>query len=160
MSMRCPSCKTRTLQPFRDPTTGLEVDACATCTGLWFDPRELGTFLKSDVMKQRFLWMDAVPMTGVGYVINTSPRRCPRDNEVMGEKIYAGITLDCCPTCKGIWFDEGEVRQVFERYKRGMASGDADVAKEMRDGLRAKGSAEGGGLGGLVDFIKGLVGKA
>lgn len=158
MSMRCPSCKTQTLRPFRESASGLEVDACSDCTGIWFDPHELGTFLKSDVMKQRFLWMDAVPASSVGYVINTTRRRCPRDSQPMDEKIYAGITLDSCPKCKGIWFDEGEVRQVVERYKRGMASGDAEVANEMREGMRGK-SAAAGGFGGLVEFLRGLVHK-
>lgn len=157
MSMRCPSCKTQTLRPFRD--SGLEIDACSSCTGIWFDPHELSTFLKSDVMKQRFLWMDAVPMTGVPYVINTARRRCPRDSEPMDEKIYAGITLDNCPKCQGIWFDEGEVRQVVERYKRGTASGDTDVAKEMRAGMVGKGASEGEGFGGLLEFLRSLVHK-
>ena len=156
--MRCPACKTKTLQPYRDSAIGLEIDACTECNGLWFDPKELTTFLQSDAMKRRFLWADAVPAESVGYVINTTRRRCPRDESGMNEKIYAGITLDFCPQCKGLWFDDGEVRQIMERYKRGMASGDADVAKEMRAGMSGrKASSEGGGLGGFVEFLRGLV---
>jgi Zn-finger nucleic acid-binding protein len=149
-----------TLKPFTDRSIGLEIDSCTECTGLWFDAHELTTFLKSDVMKQRFLWLDgSEPLSGVSYVINTAPRRCPRDKTAMEEKIYGGITLDCCPRCKGLWFDEGEVRLIVERFRRGAGHGDAEVAKELRDGLSDARPAE-GGLSGLLDFIKGLVGRA
>lgn len=159
--MRCPACKMTSLKTFRDNSIGLEIDSCPSCSGVWFDAHELAGFLKSDAMRQRFLWMDgSEPLTGVGYVINTRARICPRDNTAMGEKIFGGITIDWCSQCKGLWFDDGEVRLIVERYKRGETRGDREVAREVRDGLDDRQAGDGkGAVTALIEFIRGLVHK-
>lgn len=76
----------------------------------------------------------------------------------MDETLFAGITLDTCGQCKGLWFDEGEVRLCVERYKKGMGGGDKIVAAELQKGLGQKGGG-GGLLGGFLDFLRQATGK-
>src|SRR5206468_4091135 len=96
----------------------LEIDSCTQCGGLWFDAHELASFLHSDPLKERFLWVDREPPhMGGAHPLDIVPRNCPRDKMVLQQKIFAGITLDRCPQCEGLWFDGGEVRLVVERYQ-------------------------------------------
>jgi Zn-finger nucleic acid-binding protein len=42
--------------------------------------------------------------------------RCPNDCDtalVMSER--AGIEIDYCPTCRGVWLDRGELDKIIER---------------------------------------------
>ena len=40
------------------------------------------------------------------------PRSCPVDGAKMGKEIIYAIVVDRCPTCRGIWFDGGELEHV------------------------------------------------
>lgn len=154
--LRCPACKNIALKTHTDQTTQLEIDACPKCWGIWFDAHELATFLKSGELKARFMFSDAEPLSSVGFVINTTRRKCPRDSAIMEEKIFAGITLDTCPTCRGIWFDDGEVRQIVEKYKQGSRTGDTAVVSELKTGLGDKRDGlHMGVFASLLEFIKG-----
>ncbi len=39
---------------------------------------------------------------------------CPACRVSMQEKVYESIKLDECPSCQGVWLDEGEVKQIAE----------------------------------------------
>ncbi|MBM3461971.1 MAG: hypothetical protein FJX76_07715 [Armatimonadetes bacterium] len=154
----CPACENIALKAHTDPDTGLEIDACPSCHGLWFDANELSRFLQSGSLKNRFMWSEAAePLATVGYVISTAKCACPHCKSAMSEKQFTGITLDYCTKCKGLWFDDGEVRHIVEKYKQGSRTGDELVASELKAGL-GKG-AGGPGMGvfaSLMEFIKGM----
>lgn len=158
MAMRCPACRTMTLQPFKDSTVGLEIDSCTACDGLWFDAHELATFLKSDLMKKRFLHVQSEPLESVGFVINTDRRKCPRDRSIMDERMFAGITLDLCTTCQGWWFDAGEVRHIVEKFNIGAGDGDLVIANELRMGLDGD-AKKANLLAQLMSFFRQATGK-
>jgi Zn-finger nucleic acid-binding protein len=132
--MNCPACQTDSLAPCTDAEIGLEIDACPTCGGLWFDAHELGRFLDSAPMRKTFSWDLAPPRNEGDFTINTRARRCPRCAVEMEDRLFGGVTLDRCPSCKGLWFDGGELGVVVRRYKKG-AHGDRAVARELRSAL-------------------------
>ena len=46
---------------------------------------------------------------------------CPKDHSPMIVVEHEQIALDYCPTCRGVWFDRGELELVMERACRGEA---------------------------------------
>ncbi len=131
----CPACRNVALAAHQDPATGLTIDSCPSCDGLWFDAHELSAFLQDEPLRKRFMWSEATePLAAIGYTIDTQTRRCPRCRIAMGQRLFGGVTLDVCDQCHGIWFDHGEVRLVVERFQHG-TSGDEEIRNELRAGL-------------------------
>lgn len=45
------------------------------------------------------------------------PARCPGCGAEMDEVAEGGLTLDRCPSCRGVWFDRGELEAAIEAKK-------------------------------------------
>lgn len=44
---------------------------------------------------------------------------CPRcENTSLDERERGGVTLDACPSCRGIWLDRGELEKLLGQAKR------------------------------------------
>jgi len=43
--------------------------------------------------------------------------KCPRDESELVEKTIAGVTIDVCQSCGGIWFDNFEVKSFDEEHE-------------------------------------------
>lgn len=102
--MNCPKCPS-TLTEYE--YQGVKLDFCRSCGGSWFDEGEVSTFflLKKDLPD------DAIPDTS----FDSSGPKCPRDGSILMEYRYTHETdllVDVCTVCKGIWFDQGEVRKL------------------------------------------------
>ena len=41
--------------------------------------------------------------------------KCPNDDSVLVMSERNGIEIDFCPTCRGVWFDRGELDKIIER---------------------------------------------
>jgi Zn-finger nucleic acid-binding protein len=41
--------------------------------------------------------------------------QCPVDQETLQISERAGIEIDWCPKCRGIWLDRGELDKILER---------------------------------------------
>lgn len=41
--------------------------------------------------------------------------RCPVDGTVLALAERAGVEIDYCPDCRGIWLDRGELDRILER---------------------------------------------
>lgn len=133
MSLNCPACETTTLASFQDTASGLEVESCAKCAGMWFDENTLPRFLESATFKRNYL--DQKPHRNESdFTINTTARTCPRCRIPMDDCLFGGVTLDRCSRCHGLWFDGGELAVVVARYRMG-AHGDREIAHELREGL-------------------------
>ena len=72
-----------------------------------------------------------------------------------------GITLDVCRQCRGIWFDNGELRKVTEIYERRGLKGDEVVTEEVRKGMRnqGKGSIKDDAFAALNWFFNSFLGN-
>lgn len=44
-----------------------------------------------------------------------SPFACPVDGTILVPVERAGIEIDHCPSCRGVWLDRGELDKIIER---------------------------------------------
>jgi Zn-finger nucleic acid-binding protein len=101
--MRCPVCETDSLKPLEHE--GVELDFCGTCKGMWFDEGEMAFYVET-----------ATDMPAFKDVVGTArpgTKTCPHCDREMLEIKYrpeAGLMLDVCSACRGIWLDAGELR--------------------------------------------------
>jgi Zn-finger nucleic acid-binding protein len=87
---------------------GERVDKCEQCSGLFFDKGELGSIVHLIELYQKVPVseddIDSVPIEEHRRIV-----RCPDDSKPMDPKDIAGLTIDVCPECQGIWLDSGEI---------------------------------------------------
>ncbi|MDH4240048.1 MAG: zf-TFIIB domain-containing protein [Phycisphaerae bacterium] len=110
-NMDCPVCKnamiTLELQE-------VEIDHCIDCGGIWLDAGELEMLLGEPEKARNLL--------GSFKADNTSTeqsRKCPICMKKM-KKIIAGsskpvLLIDKCRRGDGLWFDKGELQDIFDR---------------------------------------------
>jgi len=107
--MKCPKCDTESLSEFR--VEGVPVDRCSSCSGIWFDARELSQLLAEDGKQVASLRRGSVRDED-----GSRKGHCPRDASDL-LRVYSAIDrsviLDACPECHGIWLDGGEFNKLF-----------------------------------------------
>lgn len=54
--------------------------------------------------------------------------QCPVDGETLVMADRAGVEIDYCPKCRGVWLDRGELDKIIER-----SAGPAPEAAQRRD---------------------------
>jgi hypothetical protein len=57
--------------------------------------------------------------------------RCPNDGSRLVEVERAGVLIDACPECRGIWLDRGELDKVLVRERQLAGGGDEDFFGEV-----------------------------
>ena len=94
----------------------IELDYCPECKGIWFDSGELELLPEALGIDVQLPELSSFPK------ISTSekPRKSPRTRKKM-DKINMGsddhpIVIDRDPLGLGLWFDMGELTEVFERF--------------------------------------------
>ncbi|WP_371037328.1 MULTISPECIES: zf-TFIIB domain-containing protein [unclassified Rhodosalinus] len=83
--------------------------------------------------------------------------QCPIDGTQLVMTERAGVEIDYCPQCRGVWLDRGELDKIVERSAPAaapMGAGDRDRGFDEDDYDRAKGRKKrrGGFLEELFDF--------
>ena len=53
---------------------------------------------------------------------NQGPMACPVDGAALVMSERAGIEIDYCPTCRGVWLDRGELDKIIERNAASQAA--------------------------------------
>ena len=109
--MDCPVCKnamiTLELQE-------VEIDHCIDCGGIWLDAGELEILL-GEPAKARHL----LGSFKTGKTSTEQQRKCPICMKKM-RKIIVGsskpvLLIDKCRRADGLWFDKGELQDIFDR---------------------------------------------
>jgi Zn-finger nucleic acid-binding protein len=127
---------------------GIEVDACPTCRGAWYDDEELA-LLESTVAA------DHHRSGMIDYAKRDSELSCPVCGKTMRAFNYRAynLELDACTDEHGFWLDAGEAAHVRE------------VMKDRVSGLERAGAAQDawnrakrGDKGGIMDQLRGLFG--
>jgi Zn-finger nucleic acid-binding protein len=112
--VKCPSCKNE----LREKGAGsMTVDVCyGGCGGIWFDRSELERVDARSASTLHTIWRDPNKP-----VLRTGPRSCPRcPNQVLQREWFSDlkqVEIDRCPTCGGIWLDEGEFSRIHQEIK-------------------------------------------
>ena len=90
----------------------VEIDHCLDCGGIWLDAGELEMLL-GDSAKASAVVASFSAATGC----KEKPRKCPICLKKM-EKILVGqddktVLIDRCRKADGLWFDSGELEDIF-----------------------------------------------
>jgi Zn-finger nucleic acid-binding protein len=107
--MNCPACNNPLIIL---ELSSVEIDHCTNCSGIWLDGGELEILLENSSHKNELLASFMIDK-------NSSERRikCPICRKKM-EKVLCGkdenILIDRCRSHHGLWFDSGELEQLFE----------------------------------------------
>jgi Zn-finger nucleic acid-binding protein len=107
--MKCPKCGTESLKQFM--VNDVVIERCSSCSGTWFDARELVQLLAEDAGYVASLRRGSVKEQVAG-----KKGFCPRDaSELL--RVYSSIDrsviIDACAECRGIWLDGGEFAKLF-----------------------------------------------
>ena len=92
--------------------SGIEVDSCISCRGLWFDRGEI------DLLAE----MSGVNLESLGLAGPGTPqkgRKCPRCDRHLEEMTFGALRIDRCPQRDGLWLDRGELGALFDRTGSG-----------------------------------------
>jgi Zn-finger nucleic acid-binding protein len=127
----CPVCLGVQMEKVQIAEAGrvLTLDHCTRCGGVWFEKGEaqqLARFSPSD------LWRHIPPRQTApsppchgchaplardaercGACGTKNELQCPMCERTMERRQHAGLTLDVCAACKGVWFDHAELRSVW-----------------------------------------------
>jgi len=100
----CPKCGDGLVErPLKK--SGIRVDGCPTCHGMWFDRHELEGHLGGP---------DDAFMPSADSSVSSRP--CPACGVAMTCFVVrgSGVTIDMCEHCKGVWLDVGELQRLEE----------------------------------------------
>ena len=65
------------------------------------------------------------------------PLRCPNDGSRLVELERAGVLIDACPDCRGVWLDRGELDKILVKERElSMGRGADDDFFEELEGRR------------------------
>ncbi len=102
--MKCPKCKIAEMLPAT--YEGVEVDRCPRCEGMYFDKGELEHMLVSRSAEG----VDRSEFTVLSDKHDMMVGRCQRCDVEMRPMVgHAGLRIDRCPNCGGIYLDQGEL---------------------------------------------------
>lgn len=94
--------------------SGVTVDHCPSCGGIWLDGGELRAIL--DAGRGGRAQVDALEeLGGVEPEVRPQPLLCPRDRQRMSvhrDPKQDHIEFDLCPKCGGVFFDAGELSDL------------------------------------------------
>lgn len=101
MTRNCPRCNVEMkLLNVKD----VEIDACPSCAGIWFDQNELDKIIGAEEISPEQVMSTAPNVTKV--------LDCPQCNIKMKCSTMEDLTFDFCEKCNGTWLDAGELTEL------------------------------------------------
>lgn len=100
----------------------VKVDRCSACEGLWFNYDELRQ--AKDVQDDYAKWFDVDLWNDEkNFKPTKSSKLCPEDKLPLYTIDYgdSGIKIDACKTCKGVWLDKNEFKNILDFIQKGSA---------------------------------------
>jgi uncharacterized protein len=127
----CPKCR-EILDPF--VASGVQVDLCTACGGIWLDKGELGKLYGS--------WGIVEIERAAGPPRRQTPPSsdlvdldCPACQAKLITLHVKGADLDGCVGCGGVWLDSGELGPALDSFG---ARGDPNLIKELATAVTAR----------------------
>jgi Zn-finger nucleic acid-binding protein len=106
--MDCPRC----IEKMEDTNIkGIAVNRCLYCNGTWLQLTSLKHIFERSGSKQSIV--DVKRAFQSQYDGNAN-RQCPEcEKQKLFQIVVDGVELDLCPQCNGLFFDEGELKQLL-----------------------------------------------
>ncbi len=109
--MNCPVCQQNAMVSLE--LNEIEIDFCTQCDGIWLDKGELELLLGHSEKAKKLLNSFKTDSENTEKV-----RKCPICYKKM-QKIIVGnakskVQIDKCRDGDGLWFDKGELNNIFE----------------------------------------------
>ena len=102
--MKCPKCPDAEMNAAT--FSGIEVDRCPSCAGIWLDKGEVTKVLRKDLG----LEIDAGEHHDVAKHLNHQPAHCRAcDRQMVAMTGRDGVTFDYCQQCRSTFLDAGEL---------------------------------------------------
>lgn len=104
---QCPDCRRKSLSQV--VVSGVELDSCESCKGLWFDTTELARVMDRRPFLPLLNSAECVPL-------DQKPV-CPDCSVELASIEYgynSGILVSKCDSCRGAWVRPGRLRQLLE----------------------------------------------
>jgi len=110
--MDCPVCKDSAMITLE--LNEVEIDYCTICNGIWLDAGELELLLGEPQKAGKLLGSFKVDPESTEKI-----RKCPICDKKM-QKVIVGsskptLLIDKCRKGDGLWFDKGELQDIFDR---------------------------------------------
>jgi Zn-finger nucleic acid-binding protein len=122
-SMPCPECANALDVIEFDIGAKIEIERCAKCYGMFFNPGEMQVLLDSQT--NPFVWLDFIQKTKISEDLELRRtliyRKCPICSERMSPVNFggkSGVILDSCGT-HGAWLGCGNLRKLIEWWRAG-----------------------------------------
>lgn len=133
---RCPACPDVLMHTFADSTSGLEIDSCPECFGLWFDSEELKRFFESPDLSGRILEEESAlsQLGGPKDQPDSKDRLCPACREILFCSRLGQVHVDYCLGCRGIWLDRFEMDTLVQAFLAG-ERGNLLIVNQLGEGL-------------------------
>ena len=156
----CPVCVGARMEKIhvRDRSGTLTLDTCPRCGGLWFERGEVGQLSTRNPSSLRThvpTRADRVrpPCLGCHAPLDRDEEKCavcgernvlhcPSCDREMDRREHAGLILDFCRDCHGVWFDNAELSAIWRvnlsagrNLPRNRRTTATDVAAATADGL-------------------------
>jgi len=109
--MDCPVCENAMITLELED---VEIDHCVECGGIWLDAGELELLLGEPAKAK-----DLINTFEVDKGCTEKPKKCPiclkKMEKVIVGKAGAVLLIDRCRRGDGLWFDSGELQDIFDR---------------------------------------------
>lgn len=131
----CPACAKVKMLKFKDQRSGLEIDSCPECFGLWFDSEELKLFFESPDLSTQMLDEGVMLERLSGEPEDPQQtRQCPECRTDLFLSRLGSTAIDYCLSCRGIWLDRRELESLVSDYQKG-EPGNLLIVNQLLEGL-------------------------
>ncbi len=121
---------------------GIETERCSSCGGLWLDHRELEAIQnlrEHDYREELATITDSFEKSHkMALARHEESLSCPSCQQEMEKREYAycsQIMIDVCPSCRGVWLHDDEIRELEIFFERAAAKTE-DIRKGFFAGLK------------------------
>lgn len=116
MALACPACHS-IMEPV--DYSGLHLDVCPECAGIWFDSGELLALSRASDGAMESLEAKYQPNIEV---LSPEPvlKKCPRDGWALDRHRYdydSPVKIDSCPKCHGVFVEDQELSGIRRAIK-------------------------------------------
>jgi len=122
--LQCPKCNA-SLSP--EELSGVSVDACSTCGGLWLDRSRLDNYVANYLVASGFHKHPAALLEKPSAPTHL---RCPRcQTQTLNLVKFREVAVEACPTCQGVFLDRGEAERIAKRTLLATKQSDMPAAR-------------------------------